>query len=471
MPAPVVSITQMREWEKAAWASGQTEAEVIRLVGTRLAQEALRMTSPGDAILILAGRGNNGADARAALPHLQQRTSHLLLIEDPAAQLAELQQALATAPALVVDGLFGIGLNRPLSPEWIQVMATINKAACRVLAVDVPSGLNADSGNPEGAAVRASVTLTVGAPKTGLLAPAAASYVGRLVVADSVGLGTCSFQTDAAWTLPSDFRNFPPERAASSHKGSYGHVAIFAGSTGYHGAATLCARGAQRAQPGLVTLFTMSAVYPVAASQLQAVMVSPWHPDAHLKSAWSAIVIGPGLAGPDVPEEFRHMVHRLWRDSHVPVVVDASALDWLKSGPLSTSYMRVVTPHPGEAARMLGITAELVQADRPKAVRDLSNRFGGAWVVLKGHQTLVGQDHGPILVNSSGNPHMAQGGSGDLLAGYIGGLLAQPALRANPAQTIAHAVWQHGASADLLQQSGKNWIIEDLAEILGSAKG
>jgi len=158
----------------------------------------------------------------------------------------------------------------------------------------------------------------------------------------------------------------------------------------------------------------------------------------------------------------------LWRDSFLPVVVDASALDWLPLEPVPRNALRVMTPHPGEAARLLRTTPQQVQANRLNALRNVSRRFGNAWVVLKGHQTLVGRSSGEAYVNSSGNPHLAQGGSGDVLAGYLAGLLAQPALRADPLLTIRYAVWQHGAAADRLQTTRANWAVEDLVEAVGA---
>jgi NAD(P)H-hydrate epimerase len=130
--------------------------------------------------------------------------------------------------------------------------------------------------------------------------------------------------------------------------------------------------------------------------------------------------------------------------------------------------VRVITPHPGEAARLLKMPSKNVQADRRAALRELSRRYGNCWVVLKGHQTLIGRDTGDIFVNPSGNPHLAQGGSGDALAGFIAGLLAQPALQADPAKTIRYAVWQHGLAADHLQMTRRNWVVEDLIETLGN---
>jgi NAD(P)H-hydrate epimerase len=391
----------------------------------------------------------------------------LLNIADPQADLPRLKELLAQRPALIVDGLFGIGLNRPLDAEWIKVVTLVNDARRPVLAVDIPSGLNADTGETEDAAIRATVTLTVGAPKLGLLETAAGPFVGRLEVADAVGLVDCPIKSDLQWIMPDDFAGFPPPREASTHKGNYGHLAIIAGSLGYHGAAVLAARGAQRAQPGLVTLLTPPDVYHAVAAQLQAVMVSLWRPDLKLPGNFSAVLIGPGLVAPAMTEEWKLCLRRLWLEAPVPVVVDASALDWLPMYPLPQTAIRVVTPHPGEAARLWKNPVAAVQADRPMALREISRRFGNCWVVLKGNQTLVGRSTGEIFVNSSGNPHLAQGGSGDLLAGYLAGLLAQPALQVDPAKTLCHAVWQHGAAADKLTAERKNWTVEDLAGVIG----
>jgi len=150
------------------------------------------------------------------------------------------------------------------------------------------------------------------------------------------------------------------------------------------------------------------------------------------------------------------------------MLVDASGLAWLPAGRVREGAVRVITPHPGEAARLLDSTSKEVQSDRLAALRALSKRYGDCWVVLKGHQTLIGRS-GEVLINSSGNPFLAQGGSGDTLSGYLGGLLAQPPLQSDPLKAIAYAVWQHGAAADNLQDSGRAWIVEDLIECLGSA--
>ena len=472
MPVPVISIAQMREWENASWAKGNREGDVIRRVGRAIVETARRLTQPTELILVLAGRGNNGADARATLELFDDRRLDIIDVNDPAADFAELETLLAIRPALIIDGLFGIGLNRALDAAWQKFIDAINASKIPVLAVDVPSGLNADTGEAQGIEIEAAVTLTVGAPKIGLLKECAWPFVGRLEVAREVGLIADFFtngkatpsgvQSGLSWTLPGDFAAFPPRRPVAGHKGIFGHVGIIAGSSGYHGAALLAARGAQRTQPGLVTLFPQESVYVPVASQLQAVMVHPWKPDTTLEK-FSALLVGPGLASPDVPEELKKIVRQLWKTSPRPLIVDAGALDWLVSGAFPQNAIRVLTPHPGEAARLLKTTAAQVQSERPEALRKISKMFGGCDVVLKGHQTLVGRDAGEIFVNSSGNPHLAQGGAGDLLGGMIAGLLAQSTLQADALETIRYAVWRHGAAADALQAARTNWVIEDLA--------
>lgn len=457
----------MREWEKATWVLGRTEAEVIAQVGGIVGRRALELTRPGDRVLILAGKGHNGDDARMAAAHLHEREVQVLLVHDPASALGELTALLEQGPALVIDGLFGIGLNRPLSEAWKQLMDQVNEARLPVLAVDVPSGLNADTGEPFGTAIHAALTVTLGAPKRGLVQPKAWPFVGRLEVAPEIGLVPCPLTDEWQWTLAEDFENYPPPRPVAGHKGSFGHLVLIAGSLGYHGAAVLAARGAQRAGPGLITVITQENVYVPVASQLQSTMVRPWRAVFEPPDTCTAIVFGPGLASPDLPLNFKSELTQVWRESPLPVLVDASALDWLPAGPIPAKALRVITPHPGEAARMLQTTAASVQADRAAAVRELSNRYGDCWVVLKGHQTVIANSGSEIFFNSSGNPFLAQGGSGDVLAGFAGGLLAQPELQRDPLTALRYAVWQHGATADALSQRRSHWTVEDLAGSLG----
>ena len=470
MALPVISVEQMRRWEAATWESGKTEEEVIARVGEVVAARAMELTQPGDAILLLAGKGHNGDDVRAMAGHLPGREVSLLSVTDPAKTRQKLPLDLDPAPTLVVDGLFGIGLNRPLDADWMQVMAQVNANRLRVLSVDTPSGIDAASGEVQGAAIRAEETLTLGAAKLGLLRPSASEYVGRLRVAPDIGLTPCRETSDLLLGQADDFCGFPPARPAGGHKGTFGHLGIMAGSLGYHGAAVLAARGATRAQPGLLTLLTPDEVFVPVASQLQGVMVRPLVPGEITVHSITGLLIGPGLAADDLPADLKETTGEMWRESSVPMVVDASALDWLPSGKTPDKSIRVITPHPGEAARLFNLSTDAVQADRVETLRALSAKFGGCWVVLKGQHTLIGRAEGEVFVNPTGNPALGQGGSGDLLAGYLAGLLVQPLLREDVCRTIRYAAWQHGAAADELACQAPNWVVEELAKRIGSVQ-
>jgi NAD(P)H-hydrate epimerase len=440
----------------------------MRRAGEAVARCARRMTRAGDQILVLAGKGHNGDDARFAAEYLADRIVTVLNVTDPAAVEAAVREF---AGALIVDGLLGIGLSRALAGDWLRLVAAVNASRVPILAVDVPSGLNADTGEPLGGAVRATVTVTLGAMKAGLLLPLAAEFTGRLEVAAEIGLVACPFKTELNWTLPEDFARFPPSRPVVGHKGTFGHLAILAGSQGYHGAAVLAARGALRAMPGLVSVFTSERVYPLVAAQLAQPMVHPWAEGVALPKSCSAILVGPGLAGVDVPEAWVREAVRLWRESPLPVVADASALGWLPPGPTHPGALRVVTPHPGEAARMLEGAKAGGRAGRTEVLRSIARTWGDCWVVLKGRHTLVGGGRGELFVNSSGNPQLAQGGSGDVLAGYLGGWLAQPRLHADAGLVIRHAVWAHGHAADVLAARHRAWEMAELVERLGAGQG
>ena len=465
MSVPVVTVAQMRAWEDASWAAGCEINEVMRRAGESVARRAMAMTSGGDAILLLAGKGNNGGDTRLAAEHIQDRK--VLLIEVLGGDCTpSIQKELADRPALVIDGLFGIGLNRALEGIWAELVEAVNASGLTVLAVDTPSGLNADTGEVMGSAVRAEVTVTFGGPKLGLLHNHAAEFVGRLETVRDIGLIQCPEKTGLNWLLPEDFEGFPPPRPVNSHKGTFGHLGIVAGSMGFHGAAVLAARAAQRAQPGFITLLTPENVYRPEASQLRAQMVHPWTVDSIGKLRHcTALLAGPGLANEDLPEQHRNEIIHLWHEDERPVILDASALDWLEEGKTPKGALRVITPHPGEAARMLEISSGALQADRCAALRGLASRYD-CCVVLKGNHTLIGRVEGGIGVNSSGNPHLAQGGSGDVLAGFIGGWLAQPRAQLLPERALNYAVWSHGSAADLLSSKTPGWGMDELIETL-----
>lgn len=469
MAYPVLTPAEMRAWEASTWESGVSPESVIDRVGRLLAAEISTRTRPGDRIVIVAGPGNNGADAKSCARHLSGRQTVLIEVSDPESATAQLQDELLEPAALVLDGIFGIGLNRPVEGAWADLLSTFDRFRGFRVAIDIPSGIHAESGNPMGTAVHVDETWTLGAPKLGLVQPPAASFTGRVRLLPEIGLrGRPKSGSGLLWATAGDFEEFPPRRPVDGHKGTFGHTTLLVGSQGYHGAAVLASVGSLAARPGLTTTIVLPEVLAVVAAQLSAPMVRSWQATSKLPDSTTSVVMGPGLGAKEIPVPFRDLATRLWRDHVGPVVADASALDWLppRSGPAAA--LRVVTPHPGEAARMLDCLTKDVLSDRVGAVRQISRRLGSAWVVLKGYQTLVGRADGPIWVNTSGNPGMAQGGTGDVLAGFLGGLLAQPRLSAIPERTIAYAVWEHGAAADRLEGRRRNWNSRDLADEIGA---
>lgn len=469
MPLPVISVAQMREWEERTWAAGVSVEAVMNQAGGAVADWAESLAEvPDPSILFLIGKGNNGGDARIAAEALTARGSNdriqVIEVNDGTEALPDLSDV-----SLVVDGLFGIGLNRELSADWCDFIGKLNAVTHEfripVLSVDVPSGLDADTGQPRGAAVRADYTLTFGAPKIGLIAECASEFVGHLKVAADIDFCDAPPLGELRWVDADDFKRFAPKRLANSHKGSFGHVGIIAGSMGYHGAAVLAARAAASSGVGLVSVFTPA--YAPVAAQLQSAMVHPWDANViHTLSACTAVVIGPGLGGPDVPESLRRVAVNLWRDSENPIVVDASALEWIANEPIPENAVRVVTPHPGEAARFLDTTPGIIQTNRIQAMRKVSAICGGAITVHKGRHTLIGGIEGPVSINSTGNPHLAQGGSGDVLAGHLGGWLARKDIQSAPMEVVAQAVWRHGAAADHLSSFNYAWGLEALLMVL-----
>jgi NAD(P)H-hydrate epimerase len=243
----------------------------------------------------------------------------------------------------------------------------------------------------------------------------------------------------------------------------------------------------------LVTVITSPEVYPAVAAQLAFAMVRTWNEPLALPAKATAVLIGPGLAGRDVPDWLRIQAKAWWRELPLPLVVDASALDWLAAehrqsnapirgdglgnpaAPATETHegtnrprvggpIRVITPHPGEAQRWLEPGRRELDCSRETLLNALTP---AGIVVLKGHQTLIREGSGPTFLNPTGNPGLAQGGTGDVLAGFLGGLLAQPALQRDPLLTTRYAVWEHGAAADRLESVRRNWTAEHLAAEIG----
>ncbi len=461
----------MRAWEQATWDTGVREETVIDRVGQAIADWIRHHYPHAKRLLILAGKGHNGDDGRAAQAYLTDQTVDLVSVPEPETALPSLETALENKPDLILDCLFGIGLNRDLNADWQNLVARVNDCSRPIIAIDVPSGLCAQTGKVFGAAIEADVTLTVGAPKTGLLTPAALRHTGYVRVLTDVGLAPLSQSDPNAerlWTEPSDLEGWPTRKKAHDHKGTLGHVTLIAGSLGYHGAAVLAARAAMGSQAGLVTIVTQPECYAPVANQLHQAMVRTWSAPFIPPPRTSSLLVGPGLAHETLPAAVATTCQEAWRTAPFPVIADASALAWLLPAPDPPSErgLRVITPHVGEAARLLQWENRRVVQNPIDALRQLARTYGNAWVILKGAHTLIGKATGPIYVNPTGNPGLARGGSGDVLAGFLAGCLAQPRCVADPDKALRLAVWAHGATAEHLALLGEDWNIETLAQAI-----
>lgn len=468
-------VAEIREIEHAALA-GLPTGTLMQRAGQAAAKAALeRIPKPlGDAkVLVLAGPGNNGGDALEAACRLEQAGVQVtvLLCADPARQSPDAQQALQRARnssvqfadpsslhgiiskhwTLVVDGLFGIGLTRPITGVVRGVIETINTFNCPVLALDVPSGLNADTGNivgPDGVAIRASCTITFIADKPGLHTCNGRDYAGTILVAR---LDIERKHVKASHAQLNELKLFSGslrQRAQNSHKGSYGNIAVIGGVRGMSGAVILAARAAAGCGAGRVfAAFVEDApAYDSAQPELMCRL-------AHEFDFSSAtLVVGPGLG----MSRAAHDLLAQTLNAHSPLVVDADALNLIavESGLQQKLSRRtaatILTPHPLEAARLLGVSSADIQADRLAAARDLAQRFSST-VVLKGSGTVIARSNGNAVINTTGNAALATAGTGDVLSGICGALLAQgwPEWEAALA-----AVWLHGHAADMLVEQG-----------------
>jgi len=459
--------------------------------------------------LVLCGKGNNGGDGITAARHLLShgvKTRVALLcaasgLEGAAAwalgqareagvEIEEIVEDAAWAALrksipehdLIVDALLGTGLSGAARGRPLEAIEAINASGCEVIAVDIPSGLSGSSPAVPGPAVEADVTLALAAPKIAHIFPPACGLAGHVVVLD-IGIPLAAMTKEAPGLVLADrglVSSLIPAREMESHKGRFGHVLILSGSRGKSGAAVLMARACLRSGAGLVTVACPSSIQPLIAAAVPEAMTESL-PETRsgtllaealpivmdLLASRDVLAAGPGL-GTDrgVASVIREVAGRF----KGPMVLDADALNVLAAGKGKAPRLpesSVLTPHPGEAGRLLGNAAAEVQGDRPGAARDLAN----AWrctVVLKGFRSIVAAPGEPLRVIPTGNPGMATGGSGDALAGIVAAWLAQGLGAFDAATLAAHA---HGLAGDsaAATQGEISLIAGDLIEALPAA--
>lgn len=492
------SVEAVRAIERSALADLPT-GTLMQRAGREAATLALSLLSETPekqkSVLVLAGPGNNGGDALETATILADSGIYVSVFlvanrkknEPEEARLAR-QKAIKSAIhwenalslsstfeslkkrnwSLVVDGMFGIGLKEALTGNRSKLVDIINTFQCPVLALDVPSGLNANTGNVVGydnaAAIRATHTITFIADKPGLHTGKGRDYAGQVHVA-GLDIDKKYFQETAYWlNSPELFENQLKPRIQDTHKGNYGRIAILGGADGMGGAPVLAARAALYTGSGLC-----HAVYMKNPPAYDPVSPELMFRAAHqFDFSSDVIVIGPGLGKSLAASEY---VSRTLQ-SGKPAVLDADALNIIADTPELQQCLAdrnppsVITPHPLEAARLLGTDSTAIQSDRLEAARQLAEKFH-AIAVLKGSGTVICSPNGKTVINPTGNPGLATAGTGDVLAGMTGSLLAQgwPAWEAALA-----AVWLHGKAADILEEKHQGCIGITASEIAPAAR-
>lgn len=489
MESPVVSSAEMRAAEDAAFARGVAAEALMDEAGARIAQSVQRFVPEPGHCIACCGKGNNAGDALVAAKHLSDRgwtiDLRLAFEERECGELMRKKLRAVSQSAkksdgrvVVLDGLLGIGANPPLREPIRSACREINRlrrdAHALVFAVDIPTGLDPDSGELDDDAVTADCTVTIGFAKRGLLADCALDHVGRIEVIALTGLridtSTAAANevldaTRATVATAASLRGLLPRRNFGAYKNQFGRVGVVAGSRGLTGAAVLCASGALRGGAGLVNLFVTDDVYEIIASiappETMVRGVSSYHDLAEQPvNVWA---IGPGL-GKDRADEVRHAVRAIKQ----PVVVDADALSAAAETPdiwREARGPRLLTPHPGEMKRL----APNSSADRATQARDFIE-MNPVTLLLKGSRTIVAERGKPLSYNTSGTPAMASGGMGDVLTGVCAALIAQQ-LSCYDAARVATWACARAAEISLVRDgtSEESLIATNVIENLGRA--
>ena len=437
-------------------ADGISETELMRRAGERVWTTILERWPEVSVITVFAGPGNNGGDAYVvAIAAARQGVDVQFLTQGDLANQSPTaagfrQQWLDSGGTeinwgqqviegeIIVDGLLGIGLSRTLDDQWQSLIASLNEASVPVVAIDIPSGLNAATGVAQPLAVKAVVTVTFIARKSGLYLADGPDLCGDIVF-DDLGSSQAERNADRAQLVTLDEVRLPETRRRNVHKNQFGHVLVVGGAGSMSGAVALAARAALRTGAGLVTALVADENRGRLAA-VPEVMVDGWSSIADHADKADVVVFGPGLADCRAVESCLQVIARL----PVPLVADAGALQPDVLSRLKRERL-LLTPHPGEAGRLLSISTEAVQNDRVSAVTRLASEWA-ATCVLKGSGSLIASGSDPVRLNLQGNPGMATAGSGDVLAGMVAALLAQGLGDADAMQT---AVTLHARAADL----------------------
>jgi ADP-dependent NAD(P)H-hydrate dehydratase / NAD(P)H-hydrate epimerase len=450
-------------------------------------------------IAIFAGSGNNGGDGFVIARHLISEgldvTTYLTsepkkysgdaltnfeALRKIGGKLVDIRNGFSQYQwaDLIIDALFGTGLDRDVGGFYRDVIDFINSQPVPRIAVDIPSGLDADTGFPLGVSVKADVTVTFVVPKIGLAVYPGIDYAGKVYVADITTPKLLEKEITYGLITYNTVRRILKPRHPDTHKGTYGHLFILAGSPGKTGAAALAALGALRAGTGLVTVGSPKSLNPIMAGKLTESMTEPLPEteggtlgkesiEATLKiisSRKTALAVGPGISTTPDTAEF---LYEILKNSSIPIVVDADGITLIAQNLHVLKELKVplvLTPHPGEMSRLIGKMGEDIQKNRIGVARDFSSMYN-VYTVLKGSRTVISTPDGRVFINPTGNPGMASGGMGDVLTGVIGGFLAQGY---SPTDACTLGVFSHGLAGDFVaHKRGEAGIIaSDVAHSL-----
>ena len=466
---------------------------VLRMLGDR----------EGD-VLVFAGRGNNGGDALVVARLLETygiRNLTVLLAKESEIQgdallnlerlketeakvsvvgnAEQLRQISMGDSDVIVDGILGTGIKGAVKGFYAEVIQRINDSGKEVVAIDIPSGINGDTGSHEGPCIRADATVTMALPKEGLLRADALDCVGKLEVVD-IGIPEEVIQeapSQADLLTGKELSALIPRRKRISHKGDYGRVFVLAGSRGFTGAAAMVCSSAMRAGSGLVFLGIPASLNPILEVKLTETMTVPLEETSDGTCAYSAkskvfeqlshctnAVIGPGIS---THPETAHLVEDILREAKIPLLIDADGLNCLQG---KTEFLRnypapvILTPHPGEMSRLTGLETKEILADPWKVAGEYAREWG-AIVVLKGAETVVADADGSLYINVAGDAGMASGGMGDVLSGVIASLVGQGL---EPIDAARLGTFVHGRAGEIgVERKGQlSLIASDVIELL-----
>jgi ADP-dependent NAD(P)H-hydrate dehydratase / NAD(P)H-hydrate epimerase len=483
----IVTAAEMREIDRLSTVKfGVPSLTLMENAGTAVADFVISQYSSARSIAVVCGKGNNGGDGFVVARKLHESGKHVqvLLLADPTELRGDADMMFAKIPNAVtitiarsadeirqtsvqsifgadilIDAILGTGFKPPVSELYAEAIALLNAREKTVVAVDIPSGAEADRTDKQtGIIARADAVVTFTAPKPALVFGQLTS--GPLVVAP-IGTPEEAIVSSQKMnlTMPRDIASLIGPRPADSNKGNFGHVLVVGGSSGKAGSVAMAGMAALRSGAGLATVATASAVQQMVAGFHPELMTEAL-PQTHegsissaalknvmsLSEGMSVLALGPGISRNDETSDF---VRALVKQCKIPMVLDADGLNAFegRSAELSgTGKTLVITPHPGEMARLIGGTVAEVQNDRIKCARKFA-RDHDLIVVLKGHRTLIAHPDGTLWVNTTGNPGMATGGTGDILTGMVSGLLAQNPKR--PLEAVLTAVYLHGLAGDV----------------------